>query len=306
MLEDLEMPDRTMTGLYPILAMPFDEKGRIDVEDLRREVEFAVSHGVHGVGIAMASEIYKLSEAERDLATETVVQQARGRVKVVINTGAQGTDLAVQYSRRAEELGADAVMVAPPSVMAVTGDELRGYFRSISDAIDAPIFMQDQPAAPVAPALAARIARESENACYAKVETPPTAPRVAQAVEAGGGALVVFGGAGGNMLIEELRRGAAGTMPHCAAPELFRRVWDLYRDGAEAEAQREFDRFAPLLRIISQGGGSSSIGVVKELLRLRGVFKAAHVRQPATPLDALAAREVRAVFENLGLSLYGG
>jgi 4-hydroxy-tetrahydrodipicolinate synthase len=298
------MPDRTMRGLYPILAMPFDEGGRIDVEDLQCEVEFAIRHGAHGVGIAMASEIYKLSEAERDLATVTVVEQMRGRVKVVVNTGAQGTDLAVQYSRRAEELGADAVMVSPPSVMAVTGDEMRGYYRSISDAVDVPIFMQDQPAAPVAPALAAQIARESENACYAKVETPPTAPRVAQAVEAGGGALIVFGGAGGNMLIEELRRGAAGTMPHCAAPELFRRAWDLYQDGAEVEAQREFDRFAPLLRTISQGGGPSSIGVVKELLRLRGVFKAAHVRQPATPLDALAAREVRGVFETLGLSRY--
>ena len=298
------MPDRTMTGLYPILAMPFDEGGRIDVEDLQREVEFAVSHGAHGVGIAMASEIYKLSEAERDLVTATVVEQVRGRVKAVVNTGAQGTDLAVQYSRRAEELGADAVMVSPPSVGAVTGDELRGYFRSISDAVDVPIFMQDQPAAQVAPALAAQIARESENACYAKVETPPTAPRVAQAVEAGGGALIVFGGAGGIVLIEELRRGAVGTMPHCVVPELFRRAWDLYQEGAEVEAQREFDRFAPLLRTISQGGGPSSIGVVKELLRLRGVFKAAHVRQPATPLDALAAREVRGVFETLGLSRY--
>ncbi len=299
------MPDRTMTGLYPILAMPFDEGGRIDVEDLRREVEFAVGHGVHGVGIAMASEIFKLSEAERDLATVTVVEQARGRVKVVVNSGAQGTDLAVQYSRRAEELGADAVMVAPPSVMALTGDELRLHFQSISDAIDVPIFMQDQPTAPVPPSLAARIARESENGCYAKVESPPTAPRVAQAVEEGGGALIVFGGAGGNMLIEELRRGAVGTMPHCAAPELFRRVWDLYQEGAETEAQREFNRFAPLLRTISQGGGASSIGVVKEILRLRGVFKAAQVRQPATPLDALTAREVRSALEDLDIERYG-
>ena len=98
------MVDRSMRGVYPILSMPFDEKGRIDVEDLQREVEFAIAAGVHGVGIAMASEIVKLSEAERDLAARTVVDQVRGRVRVVVNAGAPGTDLAIQYSRRAEEL----------------------------------------------------------------------------------------------------------------------------------------------------------------------------------------------------------
>jgi len=106
-----------MKGVYPILAMPFDEQSRIDVEDLQREVDFAIDAGVHDVGITMASEIFKLSECERDLATTTVVEQVRGRVKVVVNMGAPGTDLAVRYSLRAEELGADVVMVIPPSAL---------------------------------------------------------------------------------------------------------------------------------------------------------------------------------------------
>ena len=92
------MVDRTLSGVYPILYMPFDDRSRIDVEDLRKEVEFVVAAGVAGVGIAMGSEIFKLSEAERDLATGTVVEQARGRVKVVVHTGAEGTDLAVKLS----------------------------------------------------------------------------------------------------------------------------------------------------------------------------------------------------------------
>ena len=43
------MVDRGMRGVYPILAMPFDEQSRIDVEDLQREVEFAIDAGVKGV-----------------------------------------------------------------------------------------------------------------------------------------------------------------------------------------------------------------------------------------------------------------
>ena len=105
------MPDRSMRGIYPILSMPFEKGGDIVFEDLRSEVEWAIGHGVHGLGVAVASEIYKLSEGERDDVTTAVVDQAGGRVKIVINTGEQGTDLAIRYSKRAEELGADALMI---------------------------------------------------------------------------------------------------------------------------------------------------------------------------------------------------
>jgi 4-hydroxy-tetrahydrodipicolinate synthase len=294
------MVDRTMRGVYPILAMPFDEKGRIDVEDLRREVEFAIEAGVHGLGIALASEIFKLSEAERDLATRAVVEQARGRVKIVVNTGAPGTDLAVQYSRRAEELGADATMVLPPTAVPTTSAEIREYYRRISDAISIPIFIQDVPTAPVGPSLAVQIARESERACYAKVETPPTPPRVTEAIQLGGDALIVFGGAGGNFYLEELRRGSVGTMPACAIPEVFRRVWDMYQDGKDEDATRLFDRYQPLLKQLGQGLGLAYY-LTKEVLRLRGVFKTTYVRHPAAPPDDLAYTELRQLVESLEL-----
>ena len=44
------MPDRSMRGIYPILSMPFDKDGNIVFEDLRNEVEWAIGHGVHGLG----------------------------------------------------------------------------------------------------------------------------------------------------------------------------------------------------------------------------------------------------------------
>ena len=215
------MVDRTLSGVYPILYMPFDDRGRIDVEDLRKEVEFVVAAGVAGVGIAMGSEIFKLSEAERDLATGTVVEQARGRVKVVVHTGAEGTDLAVKLSLRAQELGADALMATPPTTIPIDAERVKEYFKRMSDAVDIPIFVQDIPGAAVAPRLVAAIAREAENVCYAKMESPPTPQRVSQAKQYGGEELIVFGGAGGQMLLEELGRGSVGTMPGSAVPVYF-------------------------------------------------------------------------------------
>ncbi len=293
------MVDRTMRGVYPILSMPFDDEARIDVEDLQREVEYFIDAGVHGFGVAMASEVYKLSEAERDLATTTVVEQAAHRVKVVINSGGPGTDLAIQYSKSAQELGADAVMVIPPT--GATSTDVREYYSRISDAIDVPIFIQDISTGPVPPPLAVQIAREAEKACYAKVEVSPTAPRVAQAKELGGDDLIIFGGAGGNFYLEELRRGSVGTMPGAAIPEVFRKVWDLYQDGRDEEATREFERYIPLLKTLGQGLGIANY-LTKEVLRLRGVFKAANVRHPGVRPDELAYREVARLVEELELS----
>src|SRR5213594_3515359 len=118
-----------MRGVFPILVTPFDGHAQVDEDSLRRLVEFNLAAGVHGLGVALGSEVFKLSEAEREQVTRIVVDQVGGRVPVVINTGAAGTDLAVFYSQTAERNGADALMIMPPAFMPAGPDEIREYFR---------------------------------------------------------------------------------------------------------------------------------------------------------------------------------
>lgn len=108
------MRDAPMRGIYPILVTPFDDQGRIDDESLRRVVEFNVTAGVHGLGLALGSEILKLTDDERVHLIKVVIDQVRGRVPVVVNTGAPANRPAIFYSQQAEELGAAAVMCMPP------------------------------------------------------------------------------------------------------------------------------------------------------------------------------------------------
>ena len=296
------MPDRTMRGIFPILAMPCDAEGRIDVEDLQRETDWLIECGVHGVGIAIASEIYKLTDDERDLALTTVVEQAAGRVPVVMNTGAQGTDLAARLSKRAEELGADALMIRPPTFMPVPADEIVEYFRRIAGAVSIPIFQQDQATAPVPPALAVRIAGEHENLCYVKVESPPTAPRIAEAAALrGDSGLILFGGASGTFLFEEVRRGAVGSMPGSAIPDVFVSVWDRWHGGDQVGAEAEFNRYAALIRTLKQPQGLDN-WLYKEVLVRRGVIKAAHARRPAVRPGPAQIRELEEILGELGVA----
>jgi dihydrodipicolinate synthase/N-acetylneuraminate lyase len=293
------MPERTMQGVFPILVTPFDEQSRVDEESLRRLVEFSVEAGVHGLGVALGSEVFRLSEAERLLVTRIVVDQARRRVPVVIHTGAQGTDVAVQYSRMAEEAGADALMVMPPSFVPVGPAEMREYFRAIADAVRIPIFLQDADNPPVPASLARQIAEESERVRYIKVESTPPAEKVAEAVARLGEFLTVFGGAGGNTFVEELRHGSQGTMPSCSQPEAFVEVWNCFQRGDEPGARAVFDRkIAPVNRIALRGWGAL-FHANKEILRQRGVIRSAKVRGPMEPLDEPTARELQAVIDEL-------
>src|SRR4028119_2225456 len=121
------MQNNPLRGVVPILVTPFGEDDQIDETGLRNLVDFNLAAGVHGLGVALGSEIFKLSEPEREHVTRIVVDQVRGRVPVVINTGAAGTDLAVHYSRMAARNGADMLMVIPPSFMPASADEVREY-----------------------------------------------------------------------------------------------------------------------------------------------------------------------------------
>ena len=293
------MAKEPMRGVFTILVTPFDTQSRVDEDSLRRLIDFNLEAGVHGVGVALGSEVFRLSEAERDLVTRIVVEQAGGRAPVVINTGAAGTDLAVLYSRAAEAGGADALMVMPPTTMPAGPESVVAYFRAISDAVGIPIFIQDTSTAPVSAGLALQIAQTCEHVRYIKVESAPTTVKVAGMAAGTAEALTIFGGAGGGYFIEEMRRGSVGTMPGCSQPEAFVEVWNLFQDGDEGGAREVFDRrIAPVNRIAGQGM-AAFYHVHKEILKQRGVIRDATVRSPTTPIDELTRRELQQVIDTL-------
>lgn len=297
------MPDRSMKGVYPILSAPINEKGQLVIEDLENQVEWMIGKGVHGLGIAVATEIYKFNEEERDLILSTVVRVNNGRVKVVMNTGGEGTDVAVALSQRAVELGADALMIRPTSFIPVPASENIEYFGRIAESVSVPIFLQDQNTAPVPPAMAVACAERHENLCYIKVETPPTIPRMGETQKlAEGTGLVLFGGAGGAFAVEEFDRGSVGTMPGSTLPDMFVRVWDHYQAGDKDAANAEMRRHAPLFSMLAQGQGFAN-WIYKHIMVRRGVFSEGSdfARHPALRPDAGHYKEIDGLLESLDL-----
>ncbi len=296
------MVDRSMRGIYPVLAMPFNADGNIVIEDLQKEVDWIARHGLPGVAIALGSEVYKLSEEERELVLKTVVEAANGRLKVVMNTGHEGTGVSVDYAKAAQDIGASALMIRPPSFAQLPGPDVTDYFLAIAGAIDIPIFMQDVVGSQVPPLLAVQLAKAHENLCYIKVEVGPSVPRFADlVVRTGNSGLIPFGGSGGQFLLEEARRGSQGSMPWSVIPDVYARVWDDFQAGNETDAEIEYRRYAALNQTIAQGMGTA-MWVNDHILFRRGIFQeSSQPRQPAPRPDDQTMKELDAMLEELDL-----
>lgn len=278
--------ETTMRGVFPIIVTPFDEQGRLDENSLRRLVDYEIAAGVHGLGVAMGSEVFRLTEGERAQVTRIMVDQAAGRVPIVINTSGAGTETAVAASREAEACGADAVMLTPPILMGMSSQASPGgilaYFRAVSDAVSIPVFIQSQDMQPVPAGLARQIAETCPQVQYIKEEAPPAPVRIADVRREAGDVLTVFGGAGGGYLIEEYQLGSVGTMPGCGQPEAFVAVWNSLEAGDLTRARtihQQIQRLGRVSGLMRDG----FFHLHKELLRQRGIIRTAHVRGPAAP-----------------------
>jgi 2-keto-3-deoxy-L-arabinonate dehydratase len=283
---------RELRGVFPILNTTFNDDGSLDFWSQERLVRYLIEEqGASGLGLfGNASEGYALSDDER-IQLLKIVRRAAGDTPLIASTGHSGTQLAVELSRKAEALGANALMVLPPSFMKTDADGLLFYYDAVSKAVNIPIMVQDAPlmtGVAMPAALLARMAREIEHVQYAKVEGPPTAPKVSAVTKAGG--IVVFGGLNGNFFIEEYHRGARGMMPGSDMIGYFVEIWKALEAGDDAAAWRVFTRILPLIRFELQPG--LGVCAMKNNLKAAGVIRSAFVRHPTGQLDETAHQEL--------------
>ncbi len=286
-----------LRGVYPIVVTPFFDDGQVDFESLERLVDHLLEQGVHGLGLfGNASEGYALTASERTEMLKRIVRQVKGRVPLVVSSGHTGTEPAVELSRAAEGEGASALMVLPPYLLKPDGEGLMHYFGAISKAISIPIMVQDAPLmtqVPMPAALLARMAREIERVTSAKVEAPPTAPKIGALKAQVNGNFSIFGGLNGQFLIEEFDRGAVGTMPSSDIARTYVGIWTALESGDRETAWRLFTQSLPLMRFELQPG--LGVSAAKHNLVARGVLKSASVRHPTSSLDAAGLQELAAV-----------
>jgi 4-hydroxy-tetrahydrodipicolinate synthase len=289
----------SLAGIYPITPTPFDEQGRVDVESIRTMAAFMLGCGVDGLAIlGVMGEADRLTDAERDQVVDAFRRALPQDKALVVGVGAGGTDVAIQACRRAEGLGADALLVAPPRIQ--NDGALFGYYERVAKAAAVPIIVQDYPPATgvlMAPPLLARLYTEFERVKYVKLEDAPTGPKMERIRSLAGEEFGIFGALGGVYALEGLERGAVGIMSGLAYPELLVRLYRLHRSGDAAGAASLFYDFVALARFEFQPG--IGVSLRKEILVRRGAIRMATVRHPGATADPITLRQLDRIVEHL-------
>jgi 4-hydroxy-tetrahydrodipicolinate synthase len=134
------------------------------------------------------------------------------------------------------------------------------------------------------------------NIRYVKEETLPSGQRLTQVKErAPANLLGVFGGAGGRYITDELRRGAAGTMPAIELAEVHVALMAAHRAGDSDRVRALFTRMLPVLNVQAVFRWS----LTKYVLKRRGLITSMHQRAPGPVLDAMDMADVDAFLADL-------
>ncbi len=165
-----------------------------------------------------------------------------------------------------------------------------------------PIVVQDHPASSgvwMTAEFLASLASESTKCRVVKLEEEPSPPKVERLLKANP-EVRVLGGLGAMMLLEELRRGAAGTMTGFGFPEILVDIVARWRRADVDGATEVFYRYAPLIRFENQP--LLGLPIRKHTYLRRGAIGSARVRAPAAALDPGTIAELDDLLTRLGLA----
>lgn len=294
-------------GIIPILATPFTERGEVDGESFCRLVETAIQDGVHGLAMfGLASEYYKLADAERSSLTELLVRQANRRVPVIISITHHAREVAVQQAREAAALGADALMIMPPFFLGPDQKAIMGHIEAVAQAVTMPVIVQYAPletGKSINPGAFAELHRAHPNVTHVKVDTVPSGTTITALRQASGGSFKSIVGYMGLHLPQDVARGVAGCAPSASLGRAFVHLWNLLRRD-EDEGWIFHRRLLPMLNFMMQSV-EMLIACEKLLLVRRGTIASAYCREPAFHLDSFQSAELERYAKDLAEWLPG-
>ena len=289
-----------LRGIITVLNTPFDNDDTIEIDGLCKNVTTAIKAGVCGFLVpAMASEVDKLSETERDLMVRTVVEMAHAhntdkKLCVIGGASAPTTEARLRIGRHLIDLGCDGILVSIPYQ-----DDAQ-YTRdvcAIADLRPPFLMLQDWDAAgngaPVP--LIAKLFNDIDVFRCIKIEVAPAGVKYSAVLEATQGRLHVSGGWAVMQIIEAMDRGVHAFMP-TGMHAIYTQIFSLYQQGERDQARVLFNQMLPILAFSNQHL-DISIHFFKRLLHQQGIYATPRVRQPILPFDAIHEQTAKELIE---------
>lgn len=272
-------------GVATALATPMTSTG-VDYEALGRLIDFQLESGINAlVAVGTTGESATLTPAERNEIIRFTVERVNGRVPVIAGTGTNNTLHALEYSKTACQIGADALLVVTPyyNYNKSLDSGLLAHFRTIADNVDKPIILYNVPSRTGCNLLPATIEKLAEHPNIAAVkEASGNMSQVVELFARCGDKITVYSGEDG-LTVPMLAMGGMGTISVLSnvVPKQAVAMTDAFFAGRVQEAADWQCRLLPLINDlfcevnpIPAKAAVSAMGYGEE-----------HIRLPLTPME---------------------
>jgi len=291
-----------MRGCATALVTPFTADGAIDEERMRALVDRQITGGVRLlVPCGTTGESATMTEAEDQRVIALTIEIARGRAHVIAGTGSNSTAAAIEYSQRARDAGADAVLQVAPWYNKPTQEGLYAHFRAIAEAIpETPVMLYNVPgrtSSNISAQTALRLARDCQNIVAVK-EASGNLTQIMEILRERPPHFSVLSGDDA-VTLPLIALGADGIVSVASneIPDLMSRMTELALAGKWDEARALHYRILPLMEI---NFIESSPGPVKAAMAMMGLLEE-NFRLPLVPIQEKSRARIREVIAELGL-----
>lgn len=291
-----------LPAVLTALVTPFDDSGQLDEKAFESLVDAQLDAGIKGlVPVGTTGEASTLNEYERDRVIAAAVQGAAGKAFVMAGTGSNNTRRAVEWTKKAEQLGVDGCLVVTPYYNKPSQEGLRRYFAAIAESTNLPIILYSIPGRcgiEIAVQTTATLYKEHRNIVGIK-EAGGSIDRVTEIRKACGRDFIIYSGDDA-LTLPFLSVGAFGVISVISnlAPTLLLDMIAAWRQRETDAACEIHERVHSLAKAIFI---ESNPVPVKAALAMQGRMLDI-VRSPLAPLSSENRQFLRDILATVGLS----
>lgn len=133
-------------GIMPAVTTKFDNNDRLDLKMFETNINAQLEAGVHGIVLGgTLGEASTLTDEEKRILTKSTVAMVNEKVPVLMNIAEQSTKGAIEAAQKAEEDGANGLMMLPPMRYKAGDSETVAYFKAVAENSSLPIMVYNNP-----------------------------------------------------------------------------------------------------------------------------------------------------------------
>ncbi len=286
-------------GSLVAIVTPMQPNGDIDYASMKSLVDWHLNNDTDGlVVLGTTGESATIAAAERATLIQQVIAQVNGKIPVIVGTGANATQYAMELTQQAMELGADAALLVTPYYNKPTQEGLFRHFKTIAEAVPIPQILYNVPARTGCDLLPPTVLRLAEFSNIVGLkEATGEIERVTQLLNAGSEIDLLSGD--DKTALEFMLAGGKGVISVVAnvVPKEFHALCSAALAGDHALAESVNKKLLPLY---TQLFAESNPIPTKWALSQMGMISAG-IRLPLTPLAKQFHADVRAALQAVGI-----